>query len=221
MSATRCSTSQTPDGQTPDGLAAGFSILEMLVVLIIVGLVTSSMFEAMSRLNDVRGRLSPFLADSERIGLMNSWFRTAVNDIVPDQQNGKNIFKGAAHSFSGLTLGPLSGDPGAPSPFQWELVYDSQHDRTVLRYTGFDKNPIEVRGWHGDKTAFAYLAPDLTWSETWPPGILKSKQLPLAIRLYAPEEGATIVAAIRGEKDMPPDPAALFLGRGTPQDPTQ
>ena len=33
----------------------------MLVVLIIVGLVASSLFEAMTRLNDVRGRLSPFL----------------------------------------------------------------------------------------------------------------------------------------------------------------
>jgi len=193
----------------------------VLVVLIIVGLVAGSMFEAMVRLNDVRGRLSPFLGETERLGLMNSWFRTAVNDIVPDQQGGKNIFKGGVHSFSGLTLGPLQGDPGAPSPFLWELVYDSLHDRTVLRYTGFDQNPIEVRGWRGDHTAFAYLSPDLSWSESWPPGIQKTKQLPLAIRLYAPEEDATIVAAIRGEKDTPPDPAALFLGHGAQQDTTQ
>jgi hypothetical protein len=175
----------------------------------------------MVRLNDVRGRLSPFLAESERTGLLNGWFRTAVNDIVPDQQYGKNIFKGAPRSFSGLTLGPLAGDPGAPSPFQWDLVYDSLHDRTVLRYTGFDQNPIEVRGWHGDKTAFAYLTPDLSWSETWPPTGPKSKQLPLAVRVYTPEEGSTVVAAIRGEKDTPPDPAALFLGHGPQQDTTQ
>ena len=217
MSATPCSTDRR---LARAGHSAGFSILEVLVVLIIVGLVASSLFEAMTRLNDVRGRLSPFLAESERIGLMNSWFRSAINDIVPDQEYGKNIFKGAPRSFSGLTLAPLAGDPGAPSPFQWDLVYDSLHDRTVLRYTGYDKKPIEVRGWHGDKTAFAYLAPDLSWSETWPPGILKTKQLPMAIRLYTPEEGTTIVAAIRGEKDMPPDPAALFLGHG-PQQPTQ
>jgi prepilin-type N-terminal cleavage/methylation domain-containing protein len=217
MSATLCSTDRRA---LEAGRSAGFTILEVLVVLIIVGLVASSLFEAMTRLNDVRGRLSPFLAESERTGLMNSWFRTSVNDVVPDQEYGKNIFKGAARSFSGLSLAPLSGDPGAPSPFQWDLVYDALHDRTVLRYTGYDKNPIEVRGWHGDKTAFAYLAPDLSWSESWPPGIQKTKQLPLAVRLYTPEEGSTIVAAIRGEKDMPPDPAALFLGHG-PQQPTQ
>jgi prepilin-type N-terminal cleavage/methylation domain-containing protein len=218
MSATRCSTRRRV---RPAGRGAGFTLLEVLVVLIIVGLVASSLFEAMTRLNDVRGRLSPFLAESERVGLLNSWFRTAVNDIVPDQQDGKNVFKGAARSFSGLTLGPLSGDPGAPSPFQWDLVYDSLHDRTVLRYTGFDKNPIEVRGWRGDKTQFAYLKPDLTWTDAWPPGIQKAKQLPLAIRLYAPEEDSTIVAAIRGEKDAPPDPVSLFLGHGAQQDTTQ
>src|ERR1700744_1745121 len=101
MSATRCST----DRRALDrGRNAGFTILEVLVVLIIVGLVASSLFEAMVRLNDVRGRLSPFLAETERVGLMNSWFRVAVNDIVPDDQYGKNIFKGAPRSFSGLTL---------------------------------------------------------------------------------------------------------------------
>ena len=218
MSATPCSTRRRHPAA---GRGAGFTILEVLVVLIIVGLVASSMFEAMSRLNDVRGRLSPFMAESEKIALMNSWFRTAVNDIVPDQEYGKNLFKGAPRSFSGLTLGPLAGDPGAPSPFQWDLVYDSLHNRTVLRYTGFDQQVIEVRGWRGDQTQFAYLGPDLTWSENWPPGIQKSKQLPLAIRLYAPEEGSTIVAAVRGEKETPPDPAALFLGHGAPQDTTQ
>jgi prepilin-type N-terminal cleavage/methylation domain-containing protein len=211
MSAIPCSTDR-PAGRRRPG-QAGFTLLEVLVVLIIVGMVTASMFEALSRLNDVRGRLSPFLAASEREGLVNSWFRGAINDIVADQQYGKHLFKGDPKSFSGLTLTPLAGDPGAPSAFLWELVYDAAHDRTVLRYTGFDQKPIEVRGWSGNKTAFSYLSPDLVWTESWPPGFLKVKQLPLAIRLYAPEEGAVIVAAIRGEKEPPPDPVSLFLGQ--------
>jgi len=83
MSVTRCSTDRPARGPARQ---AGFSILEVMVVLIIVGLVAASMFEALSRLNDVRGRLGPFLSTSEREGLMNSWFRTAVNDIVPDKK---------------------------------------------------------------------------------------------------------------------------------------
>jgi prepilin-type N-terminal cleavage/methylation domain-containing protein len=204
MSAIRCSNNRR---------AAGFTLLEVLVVLLIVGLVAASLFEALSRLNDVRGRIGPYLGISEREGLMNSWFRTAVNDIVPDQQYGKHLFKGGASSFSGLSMAPLAGDPGAASPFLWELVYDGSHDRTILRYTGYDQKPIEVRSWHGSKAAFGYLGPDQSWNETWPPGLKKTKQLPLAIRLYAKEQGDVVVAAIRGEKEPPPDPLALFTGQ--------
>jgi|HubBroStandDraft_1064217.scaffolds.fasta_scaffold00076_20 prepilin-type N-terminal cleavage/methylation domain-containing protein len=191
----------------------GFTLLEVMVVLIIVGLVAATLFEALSRLNDVRGRLGPFLGTSEREALENSWFRTAVNDIIPDKALAKNVFSGKANSFSGLTMAPLSGDPGGPSPFKWELVYDGMRDRTVLRFTGYDQKPQDVRDWRGSKADFAYLGADLTWHDSWPPGLQKVKQLPLAIRLWAADEGVAIVAAIRGEKEPPPDPKALFLGQ--------
>jgi prepilin-type N-terminal cleavage/methylation domain-containing protein len=192
--------------------ASGFTILEVLVVLIIVGMVAGSLFAALSRLNDVRGRLSPFLATSEREGLLNSWFRTAINDIVPDKLQGPDAFVGTAKSFSGLTLAPLAGDPGGPTPFKWELVYDAQHDLTELRYTGFDQKPIELRRWQGSKPQFSYLGTDQAWHDSWPPGLQKVKQLPLAIRLYAVDQEIVIAAAIRGEKDPPPDPVRLFTG---------
>jgi prepilin-type N-terminal cleavage/methylation domain-containing protein len=204
MSATRCSNSRR---------AAGFTLLEVLVVLVIVGLVAASLFEALSRLNDVRGRLSPFLSASEREGLLNSWFRTGVNDLIPDKAHGPNVFTGNATSFSGLTLAPLAGDAGGPTPFKWELVYDGSHDRTVLRYTDFGGKTLELRGWRGAKTAFSYLGPDQLWYETWPPGLQKTKQLPMAIRLYAQEENTVIAAAIRGDKEPPIDPLAYLLGQ--------
>jgi prepilin-type N-terminal cleavage/methylation domain-containing protein len=192
--------------------ASGFTILEVLVVLIIVGMVAGSLFAALSRLNDVRGRLSPFLATSEREGLLNSWFRTAINDIVPDKLQGPDAFVGTARSFSGLTLAPLAGDPGGPTPFKWELAYDAQHDLTELRYTGFDQKPIELRRWQGSKPQFSYLGTDQSWHDSWPPGLQKVKQLPLAIRLYAIDQEIVIAAAIHGEKDPPPDPVRLFTG---------
>jgi len=210
MSAIRSSTDRRA---TVAARRGGFTVLEVMVVLIIVGLVAGSLFAALSRLNDVRGRLSPFLATSEREGLLNSWFRTAVNDIVPDKLQGPNVFTGTANSFSGLTLAPLAGDPGGPTPFKWELVYDAQHDLTELRYTGYDQKPIEVRRWQGSKNQFAYMTSDLTWHDSWPPGLQKVSQLPVAIRFNAVDQGIVIAAAIRGEKDPPPDPARLFTGQ--------
>jgi prepilin-type N-terminal cleavage/methylation domain-containing protein len=207
MSATACSNNRIRRQ------ASGFTLLEVLVVLIIVGLVAASLFEGLARLNDVRGRLSPFLSTSEREGLLNGWFRTAVNDIVPDKENGKHVFKGTAASFSGLTLTPFAQDPGGPSAFTWDLAYDAAHDRTELRYTGYDQKPLTLRGWDGHKTGFTYLGPDLAWHDAWPPGLQKSKQLPLAIRLLAGDQGFVLVGAIRGEKDPPPDPVKLFVGQ--------
>ncbi|MEA2754935.1 MAG: ral secretion pathway protein [Aliidongia sp.] len=208
MSATRCFNSS--------GRAArnrGFTVLEMMVVLIIVGMIAVSLFQGLERLNDVRGRLSPFLSASDREGLVNSYFRNAVNQIVADKLLAKNVFVGGPTGFSGLTLTPLAGDPGGPSVFRWDLVYDAAQDRTTLRYTGFDQKPLELRGWHGNKVNFAYLGPDLAWRDAWPPPLGKFKQLPLAIRLYAVDDGIAIAAAIRGEKEPPPDPLALFMGQ--------
>ena len=211
MSAIHCSSERRTAGDRR--ASGGFTLLEVLVVLLIVGLIATTLFEALSRFNDMRGRLGPYLSISEREGLMNSWFHTAVNDIVPDKPDGKNRFKGGPLSFSGLTMAPLAGDPGGPSSFLWELVYDGNHDRTLLRFTGWDQKPIEVRFWQGSKIAFGYLGPDYAWTEAWPPGLKKAKQLPLAIRLYAKDEGAVMVAAIRGEKEPPPDPLAPFTGQ--------
>jgi prepilin-type N-terminal cleavage/methylation domain-containing protein len=207
MSATRCSNSRGA------ARSRGFTVLEVMVVLIIVGMVAVSLFQALERLNDVRGRLSPFLSASDREGLVNSYFRNAVNQIVADKKLAKNVFAGNPVGFSGLTLTPLAGDPGGPGPFRWDLVYDAGQDRTTLRYTGFDQKPLDLRGWRGNKVTFAYLSPDLTWLDSWPPPLGKSKQLPLAIRLYAADDGIVIAAAIRGEKEPPPDPLSLFLGQ--------
>ena len=195
------------------GARSGFTLLEMLVVLVIVGLVSAMLFEALVRLNDVRGRLSPFLSTSERVGLMNGWFRNAVNGLVPDVLRGPHAFTGDARHFSGLTLAPFDGDPGGPTPCKWELDYDVNHDRTTLRYIGYDDKVQELRSWRGSKIEFGYLKPDLTWSDAWPPGLQHAKELPVAIRLYSVDEGTVVVGSIRGEKDPPPDVVKFLTGQ--------
>jgi hypothetical protein len=192
---------------------AGFIVLEMLVVLVVVGLIAASLFEGMGRLNDMSGRLSPFLAASERDQLTNLWFRQSINGAWPDQKDGALVFAGAGTGFSGLTLAPLNEYPGRPTEFKWQLVYDSLRDQTALVYTGFGAQVLEVRRWHGSRINFSYLGPDLIWHDTWPPGIEQAAQLPVAVRLFADDDHAAVVAAVKGETDPLPEGKGVLLAR--------
>jgi prepilin-type N-terminal cleavage/methylation domain-containing protein len=176
---------------------SGFTLLEMLVVLVVVGLVSVSLFEALAQMGQVSERLAPHLAVSEREGLLDGWFRNAVNGLLADRAGGENIFIGGANGFSGLTLEPLGADPGGPTPFQWALVYATSGNYTSLVYRGDGTPPREIRRWPGSKPSFSYLGPDLAWYDTWPPGLKQARQLPAAVRLTDPGSGFTVVGAVK------------------------
>ena len=192
---------------------AGFTVLEMLVVLVVVGLIAASLFDGIGRLTDMSWRLGPFLQKSERDQLTKFWFRQSINGAWPDQKDGAHVFVGVATQLSGLTLAPLNEYPGRPTEFKWQLVYDSLRDQTTLVYTGFGPPALEVRQWHGSKINFSYLAPDLTWHDAWPPGIEQAAQLPDAVRLFAEDDHVVVVAAVKGATDALPEGKGAMLAR--------
>ena len=192
---------------------AGFTVLEMLVVLVVVGLIAVSLFEGVGRLSDMSWRLGPFLQKSERDQLTKFWFRQSINGAWPDRKDGAHVFAGGATQVSGLTLAPLNEYPGRPTEFSWQLVYDSLRDQTALVYTGFGARALEVRQWHGSKIKFSYLAPDLAWRDAWPPGIEQAAQLPLAVRLFAADDHGVVVAAVKGATDTLPEGRGVLLAR--------
>jgi prepilin-type N-terminal cleavage/methylation domain-containing protein len=191
----------------------GFTVLEMLVVLVVVGLIAASLFEGVGRLKDMSGRLGPFLAKSERDQLTNLWFRQSINGAWPDRKDGAHLFVGSGTEFSGLTLAPLNEYPGRPTEFKWQLVYDSLRDQTALVYTGFGPQALEVRQWRGSRINFSYLAPDLTWHDAWPPGIEQAAQLPVAVRLFAEDDHVVVVAAVKRATDPLPEGKGVLLAR--------
>jgi prepilin-type N-terminal cleavage/methylation domain-containing protein len=180
---------------------SGFTLLEMMVVLVVVGLVSVSLFEALAQMGQVRDRLAPFLTASEREGPLNGWFRQAVNGLVADRVGGEHVLVGGANGFSGLTLEPLGADPGGPTPFQWALVYATSGDYTSLVYSGEGAPPREIRRWPGSKVSFSYLGPDLVWYDSWPPALKRARQLPAAVRLADPRTGFALVGAVKRTVD--------------------
>lgn len=159
----------------------GFTLLEMLVVLVLISLISMLLFEGVSYVLHLRSGFLGQLEDSQKGVLQEHWFRSTSSAIVTDYQKGAHIFKGNERQFSGLTIAPLDNVTGMPSPFAWQLKYSN--GITTLDYQNSRGESWRVSRWLGDEGHFRYMAADGKWHRKWPPFGLQSAQIPRMIRL--------------------------------------
>ena len=163
----------------------GFTLLEMLVVLLIVSLLTTLLMQGFAYILQLRGRFLTQLSDLQQGTLQEHWFRSSTTALVadyPDIPDAK-IFQGEAKQFQGLTLSALDAEAGLPTPMMWKLVF--QEGSTFLQYQHSNGEVWEVSRWLGDSGEFSYFDSAGKWYPTWPPQNLgiKPPQLPKAIML--------------------------------------
>ena len=191
----------------------GFTLIEVLVALVLLGMVVAIIFGSLGQVVDARSRLRPYLDQAEETALVASWFRQTVQALVADYETGKDRFAATADGFSGLTASPLIGPPGTPTAFHWLLKHDPHADVTFLEYAERASNTIRVAGWSGHGIALSYYGRDQEWYRAWPPAPLEESkgapQLPQLVRLsgFAPDLYPTIVAAPRSSavpRTLPP-----------------
>jgi prepilin-type N-terminal cleavage/methylation domain-containing protein len=178
---------------------SGFTLVEMLVVLLITAIISLSLFEVFGRTLTVRTRLAPFIDKVERTNLMAGWFRNSVQGLLPDEPKGQNRFKGQAQSFQGLSGNGLDQEVGNPSPVFWSL--EQRADKTRLYYRGENQDQIIIDEWVGGGNFF-YGDQKGQWYQNWPPSQDQSlwPQLPKFVRLdrLRAEQAWTILAVPRG-----------------------
>ena len=165
--------------------AAGFTIIEILVVLIIVAAISGVLLFAFERVLDIRVRLAAFLEGTDVPTLIAGWFRDSVEGLLPDAKGGADQFTGDARGFSGLSVAPIDGMAGVPIRIGWELDFDAYAGRTYLRYRTADAGPLTVASWPGDLGSLSYCSPDLVCGDRWPPPEAEATELPALIRLDA------------------------------------
>ncbi len=168
----------------------GFTLLEILVVLILVSLLSTFLLQGISFMARAHIAISDQLVNLQQGKLQEAWFRQSVAATVVQLEEDKtqplffrqDAFKGSKQTFSGLTLAPLNGQPGILSRYGWQLRADA--DRTFLEYQSVDKKVISVAWWHADFGQFKYLDQEHQWHNQWPPAIAKDHaQLPEGIVL--------------------------------------
>jgi len=186
----------------------GFTLIEMLVVLIIVGMTTTLLFQMLSQTFRMQRYAGIEITDVEAGTMQSDWLRQVINGLQPDYPDGGSVFAGTARSLSGLSNNPLTVDYGAPAAIALELAYDRDHDLTRLFY-GHAKDGTVLMYWPHDVGRFVYVDANGDTHDTWPPPLGQWPQLPQAIRLEfeqdeGPNSGPQVVVAT---PDGPSEPA--------------
>ena len=172
----------------------GFTLVEMLVVLVLTALVVGMVFEGLGRVADLRVRLARHLDGALDETITGSWFRSSVAALQTDLEGAPDAFRGGPQEMSGLTLKPIELPAGAPTAFAWRLVAETASRSIRLGYRGADGAWREIATWPGE----------------WPPplsggaplGQIVSRQrpqLPRFVRLdigASPEARSTITAVL-------------------------
>lgn len=162
----------------------GFTLLEVLVVLVLVGLISTVTMQGFSFVLNLQERLKRQLVDTQYRNLQESWFRDVVRSFREKKvKAGEAVFTGSPHKLEGFSLLSLKGRVGVPIQTQWLLEeYDGGQ---YLKYSIEGGEPVIVADWLGADVIFQYLDRKGQLHNEWPPSELVS-YLPKGILLSSP-----------------------------------
>lgn len=183
----------------------GMTLIEVMVVVIIVALISSFLFEALSGVFDLRRRLAPWLDLAGDSAIAASWFRDTVSGTVTEYENGPNPFRGDEQSLHGITVTPLTNFVGVPTVYEWRVRQDASRNLSFLEYHEWDAPWRTLLQWGGRFGQLSYIGDDGQTYTQWPPALGKPPpQLPAVVILsYGGDitNAQVIVAAIVAVRD--------------------
>jgi prepilin-type N-terminal cleavage/methylation domain-containing protein len=160
----------------------GFTLLEVLVVLLIFSLISTLLTQGVSLVFDLRYRFLEQL-DKQYTGfLQGHWFREVCASFSPLQSADGTVFSGSKNQVKGFSLAPLQGEKGLPKYINFRLNQGTED--MVLSYNEEGKEPITIASWIAREGSFYYLDTEGNWLDQWPPvNMDTSAQLPEAVML--------------------------------------
>lgn len=152
---------------------AGFTLLEMMVVLVLVGLISAMLMQGFVYVAGIYGSVERRQQQWQQQMLQRAWLKESVRSLTNGVDGAlaqSYFFQGDEQGFSGLALQGLSyaGGVGRPLRVQWLLERDAEQGVLYLRYrelklgqeqTGPDENPwYEVGRWPQGQGQFSYYS---------------------------------------------------------------
>ena len=177
----------------------GFTLIEILVVLIISALISGILFQALEKAYRLQARFGTEIFRVQQGQMAVGWYRQTLQGLYPDQPDGRHVFHGTDHEISGLSNNPLSDNYGTPTPLGWQIRNNRQQGTTELIYTE-QKQETVVLNWRGGEGRFVYIDEKFVSHDSWPPPLGQFPQLPLQIQLLAADtdDPVNVVTTVRG-----------------------
>ena len=183
---------------------AGFTLLEILVVMVVMALIMTLLMQGLSFVMQLRLRFNQQQQLYQRFDLQAYWFKSSSRALLADYADTQNNypFKGTASAFQGLSIAALDNSAGVPQRFSWRLQHKNQE--TFLQYRQDDQPYWTVMRWAGNAGFFAFRDQAGEWHDSWPPALgLKPPQLPVLILLqgFYDDEAFTWIVKPNSKRD--------------------
>ena len=177
---------------------AGLTLMEMLVVFVLLGFVTTLLFQGTGFFSSRYETIQGLHRDGSVIGLRQHWFITTVQSLAAYGHNDRR-FRGDAGAFEGITLQALAAEPGMPVVARWYLDGRDGREFLVYRekrgaYAGGVEWPVLETGEPGMR--FLYADGQGQWRRRWPVEDAPGDWLPSAIRVVGPDGNTLLLAQV-------------------------
>lgn len=174
---------------------AGFTLMETLVMLMLVSMAATMMFQMLNSYRIAQQRIAAQAGNLDRASLFDAWLADGIHGLMVDPARP---FKGGRLEFDGVTLNPLFGPPGAPANIHWRLHATRDGGEVSYSEDGVSRWTMDLRDF--DEIRFVYFDGSGDQHEQWPPAKGVQDALPSAIALLrGSEDGQRVrLVAVRG-----------------------
>ncbi len=183
--------------------ARGFTLVEMLVVLVLTSLIATLLMQGMSFLWRLQSHYDDILNARAYQSMYVDWWRQSISGLLTDTPQGPDRFRGTAQDIHGLSLFAYGQTPGIPGRLAWSITIND--GQTVLAH--YHQAVFALP----EGSRFAYLDDQRRKHDTWPPPQGLFPQLPAVVVILS--EGQVIWAASPRQPQAPVAPD-LTLGPG-------
>ena len=192
----------------------GFTLLEMLVVLVIAGFALALSSQALGQYQRAHARATA----NERLGreqrLSEAWFRDAVRGLHAVQTDvrgdalgragSSGVFMGTTDGFTGITLTPVLAGQGVPTWQSWRIEHDATGQPSLVLVEGDSTMTLSLP--RTSRMQLHFMVPEGELHDTWPPRLGTWQQLPATVLLeMVPAGGAAggglLAAPVVGPQD--------------------
>jgi general secretion pathway protein J len=181
---------------------SGFTLLEVLVVLMIISLAVTLLIQGLSSVLQIRQKVRDNLLATKPAILQQTFLRTLLSSMASDDIKGKHRFTGTAQKITGFSLAPLLSPQGVPVLV--ELHIEQKDEACTLHYAEPGSPSLLLGTWQQSRCHFSYLADEKKMSVEWVPPAGELIQLPSGIAFHVENtEGDQVFylfAAIQGRK---------------------